>query len=187
VFSSRDSVSVNAQIDVFRGDKTYLAGVKFSKDPAAPVPRLAFYGFDGSWWHPKKGVWSLVGRGAALTGASARRAPPEASTGIKTPATSNATPASMKVSCLLTSPSPSSGLSVIPYRDRATALEAGRYQLVVSDMPSKAGFRLVGPRMDTKTGRRFRGTVQWKIRLRPAPIVIGRAGRSRSSNTASSC
>jgi hypothetical protein len=38
VFSSRDSVSVNAQIDVFRGDKTYLAGLKFAKDPAAPLP-----------------------------------------------------------------------------------------------------------------------------------------------------
>jgi hypothetical protein len=54
-----------------------------------------------------------------------------------------------------------------PYRDRVTALDAGRYQLVVSDTSSKAGFHLVGPRMNTKTGRRFRGTVQWKIRLRP--------------------
>jgi hypothetical protein len=53
-----------------------------------------------------------------------------------------------------------------PYRRSVSALEAGRYEIVVHDMASRAGFQLVGPGVSRKTGLRFRGTLTWRLSLR---------------------
>ena len=54
-----------------------------------------------------------------------------------------------------------------PYHQPVTALEAGKYEVVVSDTSLRTGFQLVGAGANTKTGDRFRGTVRWRLNLRP--------------------
>jgi hypothetical protein len=54
-----------------------------------------------------------------------------------------------------------------PFHQPVTALEAGQYQVIVHDASSRTGFQLVGPGMSRKTGLRFRGTVAWRLSLRP--------------------
>jgi hypothetical protein len=54
-----------------------------------------------------------------------------------------------------------------PYRQPITALEAGQYRIIVHDSSSRNGFQLIGPGMSRKTGLRFRGTVIWRLSLRP--------------------
>lgn len=53
-----------------------------------------------------------------------------------------------------------------PYDEPVTALEAGRYQLMVNDTSLRTGFQLIGPGVNLKTGRGFRGTVRWRLKLR---------------------
>jgi hypothetical protein len=54
-----------------------------------------------------------------------------------------------------------------PYHQPVTALEGGKYQIIVHDASSRTGSQLVGPGVNTKTGRRFRGTVTWHLNLGP--------------------
>jgi len=54
-----------------------------------------------------------------------------------------------------------------PSHQPVTALEAGQYQIVVHDTSPRTGFQLLGPGMSRKTGLRFRGTVIWRLSLRP--------------------
>jgi hypothetical protein len=54
-----------------------------------------------------------------------------------------------------------------PYHQPVTALEAGTYQVVVSDTSPQTGFQLIGTGSNLKTGRRFRGTATWRLNLRP--------------------
>jgi hypothetical protein len=54
-----------------------------------------------------------------------------------------------------------------PYHEPVTALEAGQYQISVSDRSPRTGFQLTGPGVNTKTRRLFHGTVTWRLNLRP--------------------
>jgi hypothetical protein len=54
-----------------------------------------------------------------------------------------------------------------PYHQPVTALEAGQYRIVVSDTSLRTGFQLIGPGVNMKTRLRFRGTVRWRLNLRP--------------------
>ncbi len=54
-----------------------------------------------------------------------------------------------------------------PYGDPVTALEARSYRVIVRDASPRANFHLSGPRVNKKTGRRFRGTATWSVKLRP--------------------
>jgi hypothetical protein len=54
-----------------------------------------------------------------------------------------------------------------PYHRSVTALESGQYQIIVHDTSSRNGFHLLGPGISRKTGLRFRGTVTWRLSLRP--------------------
>jgi len=67
-----------------------------------------------------------------------------------------------------------------PYRQPVTALEAGAYQVVVSDTSPQTGFQLIGTGANLKTGRGFRGTVKWRLNLRPGTYHY-RIDGSRSS------
>jgi hypothetical protein len=54
-----------------------------------------------------------------------------------------------------------------PYGDPVTALEARSYRVIVRDASPRANFHLIGPRVNKETGRRFRGTATWNVKLRP--------------------
>jgi hypothetical protein len=54
-----------------------------------------------------------------------------------------------------------------PYHQPVTALEAGAYQLIVRVTSPRTGFQLIGPGVNLTTGRRFRGTIRWRLKLRP--------------------
>jgi hypothetical protein len=54
-----------------------------------------------------------------------------------------------------------------PYHQPVRALEAGQYQIIVHDTSSRTAFQLVGRGISRKTGLRFRGTVTWRLSLRP--------------------
>jgi hypothetical protein len=57
---------------------------------------------------------------------------------------------------------------------RPAKLVAGEARIVVSDRSAKDGFRLAGPGGFAKsTGVAFRGTVTWKLALRPGRYVYG--------------
>ena len=47
-----------------------------------------------------------------------------------------------------------------------TALGPGLYTVIVRDSSGRYGVRLVGPRFDRRTARRFRGSLTWRVRLR---------------------
>jgi hypothetical protein len=54
-----------------------------------------------------------------------------------------------------------------PYGDPVTALEARSYRVIVRDASPSANFHISGPGVNKKTGRRFRGTATWSVKLRP--------------------
>jgi hypothetical protein len=54
---------------------------------------------------------------------------------------------------------------VTPYDRPVTALTAGGWRLVVQDASRTSGFRLRGPKIDLRTGVRFRGARSWRLRL----------------------
>ena len=49
---------------------------------------------------------------------------------------------------------------------KVRTLEAGRYRIIVRDRSARDNVHLIGPRVNRKTGVRFRGTVRWTVRLR---------------------
>jgi hypothetical protein len=65
-----------------------------------------------------------------------------------------------------------------PYREPVTALEAGRYEVVVHDVASRGGFELVGPGIRRATGLRFRGTATWHLTLKPGTYRYRSVGAS---------
>lgn len=58
----------------------------------------------------------------------------------------------------------------------ATALENDTYRVKVSDRSRVQGFELKGPRFDKRTGERFRGSVSWRVRLKPGRYSFGTTG-----------
>jgi plastocyanin len=46
-----------------------------------------------------------------------------------------------------------------------SSIAAGRYKLLVADRSRSANFHLVGRGLDRRTGKAFRGSVNWRVRL----------------------
>jgi hypothetical protein len=65
------------------------------------------------------------------------------------------------------------------YGNRVTALEAGRYTLLVHDLSLRNNFHITGPGIHERTGIRFTGTVSWTVELR-AGTYRYRSDRPRS-------
>jgi hypothetical protein len=48
---------------------------------------------------------------------------------------------------------------------RVSTIRRGTYWIVVSDRSRSANFHLTGPRVNRRTGARFRGTARWRVLL----------------------
>jgi hypothetical protein len=68
------------------------------------------------------------------------------------------------------------------YGNRVTALEPGRYTLVVNDASRSDNFHLAGPSVNKRTGIRFTGTMRWTVELRPGTYRY-RSDRSPSKRS----
>src|SRR5262249_50785048 len=72
---------------------------------------------------------------------------------------------------------------IAPYGEPAVALEAGTYTLEVADRSKKLGFRLAGPGIRIKTGRRSTGSTTRTIALRSGVYRFGTTAKHRSRLT----
>lgn len=68
-----------------------------------------------------------------------------------------------------------------PYGSGVTALEAGRYRLVVMDNTRVGNFHLTGPSINKKSGLRFRGSVVWSVKLRAGTYTFRSDGAPPSA------
>jgi hypothetical protein len=57
-------------------------------------------------------------------------------------------------------------------RNAVTRLGEGQYAVVVADRSRADNFHLSGPGVDRKTGVAARGTVTWRIRLKPGAYTV---------------
>lgn len=53
-----------------------------------------------------------------------------------------------------------------PYGQPVTALEAGTYTFAITDRSRTDNVHITGPKVNVRTGRRFRGNKAWSVRLR---------------------
>ena len=62
-------------------------------------------------------------------------------------------------------------------------LGAGKAVVTIKDASATDGFRLVGPGISKATGKAFKGTVTWKVTLRPGRYSFGSVGISKLRRT----
>ncbi len=64
---------------------------------------------------------------------------------------------------------PGAKVSLVP----ASGLSAGRFAIKVADRSATDGFRLAGPGVAKATGIAFKGTVTWRVTLKPGRYTFG--------------
>jgi hypothetical protein len=70
---------------------------------------------------------------------------------------------------------PGASISLRP----TSGLAAGRFAITVSDRSATDGFRLAGPGVTKATAARFKGTVTWRVALKPGKYTFGSALRPK--------